>query len=117
MRLLSLRVVVVLCCVFASGVALFATSQNVQRAENRLAEIEGDIQKTEATIHVLRAEWAYLNRPQRLEVLARDSLGMDVPSPHNVVHKLDEIDAQVQNGLQPAFYNHKANSKHDGGEL
>lgn len=117
MNMLSLRVGVVFAAVVLLGVALFSTSQNVQKAENRLEGIEGDIEKAEKATHVLRAEWAYLNRPQRLEVLARDYLGMDVPSPHNVVQGLDDIDAEIRNSLYPASYHWSVEGSDEGGRI
>ncbi len=61
------------------GVLLFWTSQAVQVKEEELSRLkEGAGQEKEA-MRVLGAEWAYLNRPQRLEKLAKEQLGMELP--------------------------------------
>ncbi len=68
---------------FASlaGAALLHTSQSVQKAEEKLAIIDAEIQKEQDTIHMLNAEWEYLNRPERLEKLAEEFLDLVPPSP------------------------------------
>lgn len=65
---------VLLCC----G-ALVLVSQSVQRAEYELAKVEAQSLALQEDIHVLKAEWQYLNAPQRLEVLAEQHLGLVRP--------------------------------------
>jgi hypothetical protein len=50
--------------------ALFLTSERVQRAEKDYRHLMTQIADTKDSLRVLRAEWAYLNRPDRLEELA-----------------------------------------------
>jgi len=59
-----------------AGAVLFRVSQNVQQAEDNLAHLKKEITYEEKTIHVLQAEWAYLNRPARLEKLAGEHLDL-----------------------------------------
>lgn len=56
---------------------LFWTSQSVQRAEEKLADISQYKYGEEETLRVLTAEWDYLNRPERLEKLTLENLDMD----------------------------------------
>lgn len=58
----------------AAGTVLFWTSQNVQRAEDTLAALHREALYEKQSIRVLRAEWAWLNRPDRLEGLAENVL-------------------------------------------
>lgn len=60
----------------AAGALLFWTSQSVQQAEDRLADLQRSVLSEEQSIRVLRAEWDYLNRPDRLEGLASEYLGL-----------------------------------------
>lgn len=60
-----------------SGTGLFWVSQSVQESESRLYMLERSIESEREAIRVLRAEWDYLNRPERLEVLAEEYLGLE----------------------------------------
>ena len=63
------------------GLAFWAYRQNyeTQDAMRSAAAVRADIAKLRETLGVLRAEWAYLNRPDRLRELADlnfDRLGL-----------------------------------------
>lgn len=58
------------------GALLFWTSQSVQRAEQRLSEVSTYVLNEGETLRVLSAEWDYLNRPERLEELTSNNLGL-----------------------------------------
>lgn len=60
-----------------AGTALFHTSQDVQDARIELRQVEADIAKEKDSIRVLQAEWNYLNRPERLEKLAKKHLDLE----------------------------------------
>ena len=57
-----------------AGIGLFHVSYRVQSLEEELAQVNRDILREQETIHVLRAEWSYLNEPQRLAELSRRHL-------------------------------------------
>ncbi len=48
------------------GIALFLVKYQVQSLEGRLLTLDRTIRQDRVDIHVLRAEWAYLNAPKRL---------------------------------------------------
>lgn len=73
------------------GVLLFWTSQAVQHKEDQLSEVRHKLTQETETMRVLSVEWDYLNRPQRLEQLARDQLGMEQPSAKEVVRTASDI--------------------------
>lgn len=80
MKLLKPKTFVVFALAGLAGAVLLHTSQNVQHAEERLAGIEREVQKEEEKIRMLRAEWASLNSPARLERLADEFLDLVPPA-------------------------------------
>ncbi len=65
----------------ASASALYALKYDTARIEAEAHKLERAIEKTENDIAVLRAERAYLGRPERIDALAREQgLGPITPS-------------------------------------
>lgn len=62
--------------VVLSGAGLLRVSQMVQNAENHAGRLDSDMAREQETIRVLNAEWSYLNRPDHLEQMAADYLGL-----------------------------------------
>ncbi|MBO6782171.1 MAG: hypothetical protein JJ899_02700 [Alphaproteobacteria bacterium] len=67
---------VLLALAAAAGGALFHVSFEVSALDDRLAALNKDIRDDREAIHVLRAEWSFLNQPERLEELARRHLDL-----------------------------------------
>ena len=89
------------------GAVLFWTSQSVQDVERSLSKKNNAIEREKETIRVLSTEWDYLNRPQRLERLAKDGIGMGEPDVEetSVVHDISSIPVPVvpvMPGIKPA---------------
>jgi len=59
-----------------AGTGLFLLKYQVQAEERHLRELRKDIAGTEQSIHVLKAEWSYLNDPLRLREQAERHLAM-----------------------------------------
>ena len=53
------------------GIGLFQVKYNVQTKERELRDVRRQIEANLSSIHVLEAEWSYLNDPLRLADLAR----------------------------------------------
>jgi hypothetical protein len=53
------------------GIGLFQVKYNVQAKERDLRDVRRQIEANYSSIHVLDAEWSYLNDPLRLADLAR----------------------------------------------
>jgi cell division protein FtsL len=72
------RVSLVIWLIVAGAVALglYQVKYEVQRLEEELHQVRNDIRQDRVALHVLEAEWAYLNRPERLERLASKHLDM-----------------------------------------
>lgn len=60
----------------ALSFGLYVVKHRVIALESRLNDINRDIARDLRAIHVLRAEWSYLNQPERLRDLAGRHLGM-----------------------------------------
>lgn len=60
----------------AAGIGLFYAKHRVQALEAELAGLQQQILRDREAIHVLRAEWSFLNDPERLAELARRHLEM-----------------------------------------
>ncbi|MEM6620534.1 MAG: cell division protein FtsL [Pseudomonadota bacterium] len=61
----------VICCGLIVAMAYWAYKENyrTQASLRRVAALQADIAAERVAISVLRAEWAYLNRPERLREL------------------------------------------------
>lgn len=100
MKSLMVKYIVVFALVIATGTMLLDVSQRVQEAEREIRRADRAIEREEENIRVLRAEWAYLNDPARLELISASGLNMAVPSPENLLSDFqavtgdDELDAQ-----------------------
>ena len=60
----------------AMAFGLYQVKHAVQAREDELARLNRDLIASEEAIRVLRAEWSYLNRPERLARLAGDHLAL-----------------------------------------
>tara|TARA_R110000772_G_scaffold268571_1_gene396444 strand:- start:180720 stop:181154 length:435 start_codon:yes stop_codon:yes gene_type:complete len=65
----------VLAAVMSLG--LFMVSYQVQDLEDQLDALNRGIARDNRAVHVLQAEWAHLNDPQRLRLLAERYLGLE----------------------------------------
>ncbi|MBT4888854.1 MAG: hypothetical protein HON65_04820 [Rhodospirillales bacterium] len=57
------------------AVFVFAIKYDVQDLEAEYQTLNRDIEREQKAIHVLKAEWSYLNEPNRLRGLAKQYLG------------------------------------------
>jgi len=73
-----------------AGTGLFLLKYQVQAEERHLRELRKDIASTEQSIHVLKAEWSYLNDPLRLREQAERHLSMR-PMRANQMVSIDSI--------------------------
>lgn len=58
----------------AAGTALFVVKHEVQKLEEELGRISRATLADQEAVHVLKAEWSYLNEPSRLQRLAEKHL-------------------------------------------
>lgn len=60
----------------AAAVWMFVVKHQVQSLEDELQHLQRAIVEEQETIHVLSAEWSYLNSPARLDGLGRRLMGL-----------------------------------------
>lgn len=84
MKRIKIRTFAIFAVAALSGAMLLHTSQRVQEAEETLASLNAEIVSEQDTMRVLRAEWEYLNRPERLERLATEFLDLVPPAPKDM---------------------------------
>ena len=54
----------------ATGYTLFYITFQVEALEVKLTRLNSEILTEQESVHVLKAEWSYLNRPDRIEKLS-----------------------------------------------
>lgn len=74
--------------------SVFMLKYEVQGLEQELLQVERMIDSDREAIHVLRAEWSYLNDPQRLRTLADELLDL-VPVQSVQVITAEQIDDYI----------------------
>lgn len=67
-----------------AGCAMFLLKYQVQSLEAQLAAIHRQISEDRTQIHMLRADWGYLNDPARLAELAERHLGLTPLGPDSL---------------------------------
>lgn len=78
------------------GVGLFQVKYNVQLKERELRDVRRQIEANYSAIHVLEAEWSYLNDPLRLADLARRHTGL-VPTTPGQIGDFAALPPRIQN--------------------
>lgn len=92
---------------------LFLIKQEVQGLEARLTHLNESILDDQQAIHVLRAEWSYLNQPSRLGDLARRLLHLEPRKGAGIISiealaEKREAKPPLQYSLKPKFDSHSS---------
>ena len=74
----------------ATALILFQIKQEVRSLEEEIAVTQRDILRDQEAVHVLEAEWSYLNSPARIAALAERHLGL-APIPAERVVGFDDL--------------------------
>jgi hypothetical protein len=72
---------------------VFYVANDVAHLEEELRRVERQILKEQRAIHVMAAEWSYINRPDRLADLARRHLDL-APLPADRIVRIDDLPAR-----------------------
>ncbi|MEM7546564.1 MAG: cell division protein FtsL [Pseudomonadota bacterium] len=96
--------IVGLCLVVASAAWSYRVTYHTQTALDQVALLRSDIRREREAISVLKAEWAWLNRPARLERLVRDhgaSLDLAALAPDQFAEISEIAMPPVDDGMEP----------------
>lgn len=75
------------------GIMTFGTKQKVATLEARLTQANHKIHAHEESMHILSAEWDFLNNPLRLQQLAQKHLGLVLGGSYHVVRLQEKKDS------------------------
>ena len=64
---------------------LYLVKYSVQEVQRDVARLEAKLKQEKETMHLLRAEWAYLNRPERLHKLAQGRVETQPVTTANII--------------------------------
>ena len=67
------------------GMVLYGIGIAIDAREARLAVLNGEIARSHDQLSVLKADWAYLSRPDRILFLGTDLLGLAPLTPQQIV--------------------------------
>ena len=99
---MSRKITGLLCVGFAIGaLGLLSAKYQVKELKSELDAARKDLARESGLIHILEAEWAYLNRPENLSILASQHLpdfGAVKPSQ---IASLESIKKAIIDGAPP----------------
>lgn len=84
---------IILISIAAAGAVLFHIKYAVIDFEQKNNHVKRSIQETQESLHILKAEWAHLNDPNRLKVLAEKYLPHLKPIKGNQVIHINHVEA------------------------
>ena len=76
-----------------AGVSLYQIKHFITKKEIELAQIKNNIKSAQSNINILKAELSYLKRPDRIEKIAIDKLGLREVLPTDIWNLNDLVNA------------------------
>lgn len=67
---MNLRILINMVCIAVLAIGLYLVKYSVQDVQRSVAALKTELATEKESLHLLNAEWAYLNRPNRLRNLA-----------------------------------------------
>ena len=77
------------------GVSLYQVKHFITKKEIELTQIKNNIKSAQTDINILKAELSYLKRPDRIEKIARNKLGLREVLPTDIWNLKDLVDVTV----------------------
>lgn len=90
-----LVILIWLVAIMVAALGLFHVKYQVQRLEEELDLAQRSILHRQESIHILKAEWSYLNRPARLSDLAKRHLDL-APLDSNRLVRLNDLPRRAE---------------------
>lgn len=84
-------------CLIALSFLIYEVKYETGMMEEQVASLKLGIRRERDAIAILRAEWSHLNRPERVERLARKHLGLD-PVQARQMMTLEQL-AELRKGI------------------
>lgn len=72
----SLTTLICMMCLAVAAFGVYMVKYVVQDVQREVASLDAEVKKERESLHLLNAEWAYLNRPERLHALADKHLAL-----------------------------------------
>jgi cell division protein FtsL len=89
------------------ALGLFYVKHIVENLEEDMAALEKSIGSDKEEVHVLRAEWAYLSRPERVQKLASSYLELE-PASGAQIADVESLPFQGKEVAVLSNWNHQA---------
>ncbi|MDH3701729.1 MAG: hypothetical protein OEU46_10465 [Alphaproteobacteria bacterium] len=86
----------------AAGYAMFHVSFQVEELEQELSDLNRTALNEQEAIHVLRAEWSYLSRPDRISELAKELLPSLRPPAVSQIQTVEQLPEKGADSVIPA---------------
>ena len=67
---MNLRILINMVCIAVLAIGLYLVKYSVQDVQRNVATLKAELATEKESLHLLNAEWAYLNRPDRLRNLS-----------------------------------------------
>ena len=82
------------------GISLYQVKHFITKKEIELTQIKNNIKIAHSDINILKAELSYLKRPDRIEKIARNKLGLREVLPTDIWNLKDLVEATdaISNG-------------------
>ena len=93
--MIRMAALVWLIAIVVAALGLFHVKYEVQRLEEELGLEHQSILERQEAIHILKAEWSFLNQPARLSDLAKRHLGL-APLVATQVVRLDDLPQRAE---------------------
>ena len=77
------------------GISLYQIKHFITKKEIELSQIQNNIKSAQSDINILQAELSYLKRPDRIEKIALERLGLREVLPTDIWNLKDLLDATV----------------------
>ena len=75
------------------GISLYQIKHFITKKEIELVQLQNNIKSAKSNINILKAELSYLKRPDRIEKIAQNKLGLREISPTDIWNLKDLLDA------------------------